>query len=55
MKSIAMLLLTLGYGTSIYAQYKYENLNKGVSEKWSTTSKIPLSLSSELQISYHEI
>ncbi|MEQ7799303.1 polysaccharide lyase family 8 super-sandwich domain-containing protein [Pedobacter sp. ASV1-7] len=47
MKSIAILLFSIGYGISSYAQYKYENFNKGLPEKWSTTSKIPLSLSSE--------
>jgi len=55
MKCIGTFLLTLGYGISVCAQYKYENFNKGLPEKWSTTSKIPLSLSSELQISHHEI
>jgi chondroitin-sulfate-ABC endolyase/exolyase len=47
MKCICTLLLTLCYSVSVYAQYKYENFNDGLPEKWSTTSKISLSLSSE--------
>src|SRR5690606_19349640 len=47
MKHITVLLFSAMCSIAAYGQYKYEDFNKGLPDKWSTSSKTQLTLSSD--------
>jgi len=47
MKYITVFLFSAMCSMAAYGQYKYEDFNKGLPDKWSTTSKTQLTLSSD--------
>ena len=47
MKSVVITFLGIIHCIIAHGQYKFENFNNGLPDKWTTTSKVPLALNSE--------